>query len=53
MGTGKRLWPEEYGQWPTPTLGLILGCGAITFPHTNTENDQENAKKAVKSKGAT
>ncbi|KAG1765351.1 hypothetical protein EDD22DRAFT_978790 [Suillus occidentalis] len=39
----KNLWPEKHRPWPTPHIGLILGCGFITLPqrpnNDNTHND--------------
>ncbi|KAG1744706.1 hypothetical protein EDD22DRAFT_786237 [Suillus occidentalis] len=43
----KNLWPENHGPWPTPHIGLILGCGVITLPqrpnNDNTRNDRTSA----------
>ncbi|KAG2110492.1 hypothetical protein DEU56DRAFT_715024, partial [Suillus clintonianus] len=48
----KCIWPKKYRQWPTPTLGLVLGCGAITFPHTPNKKNKDDTKKATLKRGA-
>ncbi|KAG2336708.1 ribonuclease H-like protein [Suillus weaverae] len=40
------LWPDKHGPWPTPHIGLILGCGVIALPrcpnNDNTNNTNNN-----------
>lgn len=33
----RRTWPHAENLWPTPSLGIILGCGAITLPPPNNQ----------------
>jgi hypothetical protein len=43
----KNLWPAKHGQWPNPHISIILGCGLISFPqpqhNDNTGNKQKTA----------
>ncbi|KAG1728984.1 ribonuclease H-like protein [Suillus paluster] len=48
----KNVWPDKYEQWPNITIGLILGCGALTFPHDPTDIDPKNKAHAAAKKGA-
>ena len=48
----KQLWPSKHGNWPTISIGLILGCGAINIPHVPDENNPndkavENTKRGA------
>jgi hypothetical protein len=37
-----RLWPHAPEFWPTPSLGIALGCGSIHLPQPEDQN-AENA----------
>ncbi|KAG2748918.1 ribonuclease H-like protein, partial [Suillus brevipes Sb2] len=47
----KNLWPNKYGPWPEPTIGLILGSGSISLPNTPAQNESEE-KQGAGIKGA-
>ncbi|KAG1820375.1 ribonuclease H-like protein [Suillus subaureus] len=38
----KKLWPDRHRPWPTPHIGLILGCGVITLPQRLNNNNANN-----------
>ncbi|KIK36157.1 hypothetical protein CY34DRAFT_94956 [Suillus luteus UH-Slu-Lm8-n1] len=47
----KKLWPAQHGQWPEPTIGRILGCGALTIPQ-NPRDRNESDIRSPKIQGA-
>jgi ribonuclease HI len=36
----KTIWTKKNNEWPTPTLGLILGCGLAEFRATDGKRDE-------------
>lgn len=46
------LWPSQHGRWPEPTIGSILGCGALNLPHTTDNTDLEDKARAARKRGA-
>ncbi|KAG1829527.1 hypothetical protein DFJ58DRAFT_825552 [Suillus subalutaceus] len=51
-GLAKSLWPTKHGPWPEPTIGLILGCGALSLPQLprdrNPDDGQNTDNSVVK-----
>ncbi|KAG1825470.1 uncharacterized protein BJ212DRAFT_1259616 [Suillus subaureus] len=47
----RKIWPRKYGPWPEPSIGLILGCGALSLPQQPQNQDDENQNSTKKSKG--
>lgn len=40
----KCIWPTKHGPWPDLHIGIILGCGIISLPQAqNNENTRNNA----------
>ncbi|EPQ51946.1 hypothetical protein GLOTRDRAFT_17279, partial [Gloeophyllum trabeum ATCC 11539] len=33
------IWPANYGPWPTLNYGALLGCGKLSFPLNNEEQN--------------
>ncbi|KAG2738109.1 hypothetical protein P692DRAFT_20759626 [Suillus brevipes Sb2] len=50
----QQLWPESLGPWPQITIGLIMGCGAISIRNNNNENenDEQQQRNSQKLRGA-
>ena len=48
----KSIWPAKHGDWPAISMGLILGCGSIHFPHTPDNDDLNNQQKVNTKCGA-
>jgi hypothetical protein len=48
----RQTWPHAENQWPTPSLGIILGCGAIHLPAIEEQTDPPTqAPQHLPSKG--
>ncbi|KAG1732242.1 ribonuclease H-like protein, partial [Suillus paluster] len=48
----KTIWPRKHRHWPDPTIGLILGCGALSLPQPPRNRDKENQTTQKYIKGA-
>jgi len=51
----EELWPHTRHPWPEISLGIILGCGTITLPPDNNENDptgREDPTQRTRKRGA-
>ncbi|KAG2335896.1 RnaseH-domain-containing protein [Suillus weaverae] len=48
----KAIWPRKYKPWPDPTIGLILGCSALSLPQPHRNHDTENQTTTKHVKGA-
>ncbi|KAJ8582663.1 hypothetical protein M405DRAFT_749915, partial [Rhizopogon salebrosus TDB-379] len=48
----RQIWPAKYGEWPTISLGIILGCGAIHIPHTPDDTNPNDKKEESMKRGA-
>jgi hypothetical protein len=51
----KDLWPHAQHLWPETTLGIILGCGAITLPaleHRENLNERDTINHRANRMGA-
>src|SRR6266852_2255738 len=51
----EELWPHTRHPWPEISLGIILGCGTITLPPDNNENDptgREDPTQRTQKRGA-
>jgi hypothetical protein len=46
----KELWPHEDIPWPNPSLGIVLGSGAISLPE-QPRPERDIAKHLAKRKG--
>ena len=46
------LWPHESPQWPTISLGTILGCGSITPIRGTQHQENENRTRSPTQRGA-
>ncbi|KIK38571.1 hypothetical protein CY34DRAFT_25586 [Suillus luteus UH-Slu-Lm8-n1] len=45
----KGIWPTEHGPWPDPHIGIILGCGLISLPQAqNNENLTMGASRLLR-----
>ncbi|KAG2032909.1 hypothetical protein BDR03DRAFT_1077719 [Suillus americanus] len=44
----KSLWPTKHGPWPEPTIGLILGCGALSLPQLPRDQNPDGASRLLK-----
>ena len=44
-------WPHEHTPLPEISFGIILGCGSLTPPETQTGNDGENVNRRRKNRG--
>ncbi|KAG2029994.1 RnaseH-domain-containing protein [Suillus americanus] len=38
----RTIWPRQHGPWPEPTIGLVLGCSALSIPQAPREQNEEN-----------
>ncbi|KAG1820988.1 RnaseH-domain-containing protein, partial [Suillus subaureus] len=47
----RKIWPRKYGPWPEPSIGLILGYGALSLPQQPQNRDDKNRNSTKKSKG--
>ncbi|KAG1763615.1 hypothetical protein EDD22DRAFT_979328 [Suillus occidentalis] len=51
--SAKGIWPTKHGPWPDPHIGIILGCGLISLPQAqNNENARNNARNRQLTTGA-
>jgi ribonuclease HI len=48
----RQLWPQHHRPWPTPHIGLILGCGLLSIPTVQPEDNTPHKRKAALKKGA-
>ncbi|KIJ57482.1 hypothetical protein HYDPIDRAFT_45670, partial [Hydnomerulius pinastri MD-312] len=44
----KVLWPDETHEWPTITLGTILGCGSLFLQQTNHHDERRTEQKPAR-----
>jgi hypothetical protein len=49
----KKLWPEKHGPWPTPHIGLVLGCGIIALPRRPNNGNENNTNNTNNNKTPT
>ncbi|KAG2352987.1 hypothetical protein BDR07DRAFT_781907 [Suillus spraguei] len=47
-----QIWPSRYLSWHPPSIGTILGCGALTIPHHRNKDDPTDLKTAELKRGA-
>ncbi|KAG2132751.1 ribonuclease H-like domain-containing protein [Suillus clintonianus] len=48
----EQIWPTNIIPWPDISIGIILGCGAISIPHKQNKDDPDDKKKAESKRGA-
>jgi ribonuclease HI len=42
-----QLWPQHHRPWPAPHIGLILGCGLLSIPTAQPEDNAPHKKEAA------
>ncbi|KAG1813448.1 hypothetical protein EV424DRAFT_1299676, partial [Suillus variegatus] len=47
-----KIWPVKHSPWPETTIGLVLGCGALSTPQEPRDRNEENPRPLVMTKGA-
>ncbi|KAG1747280.1 hypothetical protein EDD22DRAFT_785679 [Suillus occidentalis] len=47
-----KLWPQNHRPWPEPNIGIILGCGLISIPTAQPEDNEPHRKDAAMKRGA-
>ncbi len=49
----KEMWPHDPQQWPTTTIGTVIGIGSIAIPHRRAQQGGGNNAVSTRSKSKT